>query len=353
MSDNTNIRFLLGSNTKRGFVSLFDELKDPIDSKRLYIIKGGPGSGKSSLMKRIIKLLESKNHNLEFFHCASDPKSLDAFIDHDAKIAMMDGTAPHIMEPSYPGAYDNIINMADCWDNDKLIKNKVNIIKLSDTISSYHRMATSSILAATALLDNNMQIANNYINHDRVNDFVAGFIKKLDGCKVGKEKKRLLSAVSVEETVFFCDTISELASTLYILPDIWGAASNLILLRISQIAASMNLERIICYCSIRTPDKIDHIIFPSKGIAITTANDFHSTKDSKQHVIEDLMLSIPKTEHDQMHLHLNTAKDLINTATNHIKMAKLLHDDLESYYIEAMDFSKVDIIYDKIVKEIK
>lgn len=352
MTDKKNIRFLLGSNTKRGFVSLFDELKDPMNGKILYIIKGGPGSGKSSLMKRIIKSMESQDHNIEFFHCSSDPDSLDAFIDHDAKIAMVDGTAPHTMDPDYPGAYDNIVNMADCWDSNKLAENKSEIIKLSKTISSCHRMATSCITAAAALLDNNMQMAKAYINHDAVNNFISGFLKELDGCKTGKEKRRLLSAVSVGRVVFFGDTIPQLASVIYVLPDEWGAVSDLILSRINHAAALMNLDRITCYCSIRTPDKIDHIIFPSKGIAVTTANEFHRERDISRHVVNDLMLDIPKTELELMSLHLKKAKDLTDTACDHVKRAKMLHDDLEAYYIDAMDFSKVDTIYEKILKEI-
>lgn len=352
MSVHNNIRFLLGSNTKRGFVPLFDELRDPIKGKRLYILKGGPGSGKSSLMKRVAKTLEDKNHSMEYIHCASDPNSLDAFIDHDGGIAMVDGTAPHIMDPKYPGAYDIIINMADCWDNISLQKNKEEIIPLSDTISKCHQMATSCITAATALLDNNMQIANAFVNHDLVNANVQRILKELKGSKIGKEKKRLLSAVSVGETVFFEETITNLTSTQYMIPDNWGVASNYLLSRIHQAALTLGLDMITCYCSLRTPDKIDHLIFPSAGIAITTNNDFHTTKAGKYETIDDLMNPIPKMEKDQMTSHLKMAKELIDSASKHIKRAKLLHDDLEAFYIKAMDFSKVDLIYEQILKEI-
>lgn len=352
MSSSKNIRFLLGSNTKRGFVPLFDELRNPLGGKRLYIIKGGPGSGKSSLMKKIIKTLSERNNNLEYIHCASDPKSLDAFIDYDANIAMVDGTAPHIMEPKYPGAYDTIINMADCWDNYKLIKNKKEIISLTDTISSCHIMATSYIKAAAALLDHNMQSATAYINHNTVNAFITDLIQKLYETKRGKAKKRLLSAVSVGETVFFSDTITELASDIYVLSDNWGAASNLILSRINDIAAYLGFERIICYCSIRTPDKIDHIIFPYAGIAVTTSNDFHKIKNASVTAVDGIMNKIPEFLDEHMSLNLKNAKDLIDIAAKQIKKAKLLHDDLEAFYIEAMDFSKVDIIFEKIINEL-
>ncbi len=352
MQDKSSIRFFLGSNTKRGFISLFDELKDPFGSNKLYIIKGGPGSGKSSLMKKIIKVLERKNHNIEYFHCASDPNSLDAFLDHDLKIAMVDGTAPHVMDPDYPGAYDNIINMAECWDTGKLTENKSKIINLNNTISSCHRMATACITAATALLDNNMQTAKAYVNHDAINSFTDSFINLLNGCKTGREKKRLISAASVGKVVFFGDTINQLASDIYVLLDECGAASDLILSKINQAAAFMKLERITCYCSFRTPEKIDHIIFPSKSIAVTTSNNFHESKDLGKVNATDFMIEIPKSVQEQMALHLKKARELTDIACEHIKRAKIMHDELEAYYIEAMDFSKVDAIYDKIKKDI-
>lgn len=352
MSDKQNIKFLLASNTKVGFVPLFDELRQPINCKKLYILKGGPGSGKSTLMKRVLRVLEDKNHLIEYIHCASDPGSLDAFIDYDTGVAMVDGTAPHIMDPKYPGAYDVIINMADCWDDSLLIQNKKEIIPLSDFISTCHQMATSCISSAAALLDCNMCLAKPYVQYDTVYNFIAKLVKRLDGSKTGKEKKRLLSAVSVGETVFFSETIEALSKSIYIIPDIWGAASHILLSELHRTTSILGLEQIVCYCSIRTPDKIDHIIYPSSGIAVSTANSFHAIKDKKHIIIPDPMDTIPNTIQEQMSLHLNKAKELIGMACGHIKRAKLLHDDLEAFYVKAMDFSKVDLIFDKIINQI-
>lgn len=352
MSENKRIKFLLGSNTKRGFVPLFDELRDPIDGKRLYIIKGGPGSGKSSLMRKVLKVLEGNKHSIEYFHCASDPGSLDAFIDHDTGIAMVDGTAPHLMDPRYPGAYDIIINMADCWDDVALLEVKNEIIPLSDTISTCHQLASSCISSAAALLDNNMTIAKAYVNYGSINDFIFKLMKKLQGSKKGRIKKRLLSAVSVGETVFFDETIELLSKDIYVIPDMWGAASDGLLSELHRATSLLGLEQIVCYCSIRTPDKIDHIIFPSVGITVTTANYFHNIKDNKNNITPDFMEAMPSYIQEQMALHLNKSKELIDMASDHIKKAKLLHDDLEAFYVKAMDFSKVEPIYNRIMSEI-
>lgn len=89
------IDFFLGANSPQGFASYFDELSDINRGYRSYIIKGGPGSGKSSMMKHTIPVLENDNTLIERIHCSSDPNSLDGVIFYDSKISIVDGTAPH------------------------------------------------------------------------------------------------------------------------------------------------------------------------------------------------------------------------------------------------------------------
>ena len=45
--------YFLGANSKDGFASLMDQLISPADARAIYILKGGPGCGKSSLMKKV------------------------------------------------------------------------------------------------------------------------------------------------------------------------------------------------------------------------------------------------------------------------------------------------------------
>ena len=47
------IQYFLGANSPRGFYSLYDELIDADAARAVYILKGGPGCGKSTLMRRV------------------------------------------------------------------------------------------------------------------------------------------------------------------------------------------------------------------------------------------------------------------------------------------------------------
>ena len=51
------------ANTEKGFCSYFDELIHDEKLKRVYLIKGGPGCGKSTLMKKIADKFENGGEN--------------------------------------------------------------------------------------------------------------------------------------------------------------------------------------------------------------------------------------------------------------------------------------------------
>ena len=96
--------FLAGGNTAQGFYSCFDAILPRAQQKRMYYLKGGPGVGKSTLMKRFAKAAEEKGIEAEYFHCSSDPDSLDGIIDETLSCAIIDATAPHAYDPPLPGA---------------------------------------------------------------------------------------------------------------------------------------------------------------------------------------------------------------------------------------------------------
>ena len=48
-----NQSYFLGSSGRNGFFSLFNQLTPKIDGQYTFLIKGGPGTGKSSFMRKI------------------------------------------------------------------------------------------------------------------------------------------------------------------------------------------------------------------------------------------------------------------------------------------------------------
>lgn len=89
-----NIQYFLGGNTPTGFFSLYHQLSDPARIRALYIIKGGPGSGKSTFMRRVERHAQAAGLETAQVLCSGDPDSLDAVLIPRLGAALVDGTAP-------------------------------------------------------------------------------------------------------------------------------------------------------------------------------------------------------------------------------------------------------------------
>lgn len=99
MTSLPHIQYFLGANAPIGFYSLYPELIRPETARAVYILKGGPGCGKSTLMRRVGARMEEAGLACEYILCSGDPDSLDALLLPELGVALVDGTAPHGMAP--------------------------------------------------------------------------------------------------------------------------------------------------------------------------------------------------------------------------------------------------------------
>ncbi len=84
-----------GGNTSQGFFSYYDYILRQEEATRIICIKGGPGVGKSTFMKKIGEEMQDRGYEVEYMHCSSDNYSLDGVVIPTIKVALLDGTAPH------------------------------------------------------------------------------------------------------------------------------------------------------------------------------------------------------------------------------------------------------------------
>ena len=348
MEMSNDIRFFLGANSPSGFISNFNQLERGSAGWRMYVIKGGPGSGKSTLMKKVAAAMEDEGHRLERIPCPSDPDSLDAIIDYDAQLAMADGTAPHVIEAKYPGAYETIVNTASAWDENILQKRRKEIMEVSGIISRHHGRCTAYLAGAGALLEGNRRLAAANLNRLAITDLARTLAEPWpQRQRQAVEETRLLSAISVGHVHFHQGTIMRLAHTIYTIEDPYGAAAHVLLEELRFRAIDRGLTFYACPCSMVNPGKWEHLILPEIGVAFTTANRFHRGEWSGDQVktIDARELMRPSGlagDLGPMEEALDQAAVLVDQAALSVKRAKDLHDVLEAEYVAAIDFDMLN-----------
>jgi hypothetical protein len=96
----TMVKRLFGTNTKDGVVNVVPELLAALSTK--YFLKGRAGTGKSTLMKKIMAGCLEHGYDVELYHCSFDPKSVDMVLVRDLSFCIFDSTDPHEFFPNGP-----------------------------------------------------------------------------------------------------------------------------------------------------------------------------------------------------------------------------------------------------------
>jgi len=91
----------LGASTSRGLEDCVSSVTDEIPQR--IFLKGGPGSGKSALLKKLSVSASSKGLDHDDYHSSLDSHSLDMLVVPAAEICWIDAAEPYGFEPSRPG----------------------------------------------------------------------------------------------------------------------------------------------------------------------------------------------------------------------------------------------------------
>lgn len=352
------LRFFLGANTPQGFVSRFDHLTDKTDGWRTLIIKGGPGSGKSTMLKKIASAMPDEE--LELIHCSSDFDSLDAVICPGRRLAVADGTAPHLLEPKYPGAAESIIDISACWDEDALYACREDITGLFRSCSRCHEHCCRFLSAAASLIGDTYRLALEAVNTAKLSAYCARLCErefKPIPERTGHESIRFLTAVTNKGISAHTDTAKSVCDRIYLISDDYGAVSRLILSHARAAALRAGYDVVSCYCPLSPYEKLEQLFIPRLRLGFMTSNRFHDFTESidPYRIVNSRRFSDPaklKANKKRITFNRKAAAQMIEQAAALLCEAKQLHDELESYYTSATDFKKVDELTRKVLERV-
>lgn len=347
--------YFAGGNTGVGFYSFYEQVVGTA-ANHLYILKGGPGTGKSTFMRKIGEELSALGYNLEYLHCSSDHNSLDGLLIPALQTAFIDGTAPHTIDPVHPGVVDEIINLGGYWDRKGLKANQERIIETGKKKKACFERAYVYLNAALAVYRNWRKTNYSCLNEQAWLTTMHELKEEVfTHCpptgKKGRLRHLFASAITADGPVHFLDSIGSGASRLYIMDGPPGSGRAEILKRLVAEAVDRGLDAEVFHCAL-DPAKYEHLWLPAIKTAILSSTWPHKylPAERSRYIETGAFLN------NQQKLFNDTLKesrlvflDLWERSINWLSKAKKLHDELEQLYVVSMDFNQVTQIRNEIL----
>ena len=356
MPTEPQVRFYLGANSPAGFYSLYDELIDPLEAESIFILKGGAGCGKSTYMRQVARRAEEKGLPVEYIPCSGDPDSLDAVILPEQKSAIVDGTAPHVVEPEFPGAVERYVNLGDCYDYKELSKKREEIVAAMAGYKACYAQAYRCLTAAEEVTKTLRERVYGEHIEEKLVKRARGILKREIHRREGRDgrvTRRFLSAVTHKGLLCEYETVEKLCKRVYELDDTWGLAHSLLSVLLRGAAAA-GWDAIACPSPV-DPSRLEHLILPQLSLGfVTSTPQMRWDRRAYRRIHLDAMAdqSVLRGERARLRFGRKIAASLQEEAVSSLAQAKEMHDRLEGIYNPFVDFGKVRRMADEAAAEL-
>ena len=352
-----HIQYFLGANSPSGFYSLYSELIQPEQARAVYILKGGPGCGKSTLMRQVGRRMEEAGIPGEFILCSGDPDSLDALVLPQLGVALVDGTAPHVVEPKYPGAVERYVNLGDCYDTRALAPLRDSIRQAMSGYKGCYQRAYRC-LGASAEIYEDMRTAllSDALTEKlakRARGILSRELRRKKGAASGQVKQRFLGAVTHKGPLCLFGTADAQCARVYELADSYGLAHEL-LLHLLAGAVAGGYDVVACPDPM-APDRLAHLLVPEQGLAFLSSSSqlpYPGTPFRRIRLDAAADQTLLRRTRPRLHFARKVSRALLEEGVDSLAQAKAIHDDLEAIYNPHVDFDRVHQLARSIGDEI-
>lgn len=329
--------FFAGANTGAGFAGEYDRIADERKNSRVWILKGGSGTGKSTLIRKIADAAEETGHRCVRYLCSSDPDSLDAAVV-DGKFVILDGTAPHVREMEYPGAVSEIVYVGKYWKRELLEERREEIIRLTKAKKDAYTAGYKVLSALSGLEAETYRTAETLLDPDKMRRWIGRLLKGVPkGERTGETETCRSWAVSMSGAVR-TDGLAQAAEYHWLVEDTCETAPCFF----SLLARMCREERVpVCLSLHPVNDRVVEVFIPPLSLHLSLAAG-KSAPDKTICMNRFLQKELPAGRKGEIHLSARCMTELLDMACGHFREAGEHHSALEEIYKGTMDFSQLN-----------
>ena len=327
--------YFYGANSKDGFRPTPD-VTDEKTCRSVIYIKGGPGTGKSTLLRRFAVAAGKIGYSLKYYYCSSDPSSLDGVVASrgDEKVAVFDATAPHNADPVYPGAISSVFDLSQFWDGKALVAERERIVELTDEKRDYFGKSYACLKAAHEVSLALSALSSDCTDKEKLFKFAKRIAARHK--QSGDARRVILSSLSMKGAIRF-ETLREKAKHIYTVSDPFGVSR----ITLDAIAHELTANGVGFISSLSPLD--------GSAEEILTSNDktLYTLFPGGVNINAGRFASCDASAHRARFRFLKKCRiALANEALSYLSSASSPHFELEKIYSSAMDFEAATAAFD-------
>ena len=337
------------ANSGKGFQSFYPSVFEGKEIQKRYILKGGPGTGKSSFLRGVAQDAEHRGERVEEYRCSSDPSSLDGVVI-DGKIALIDGTAPHLADAELPGVRDEIVNLGVFWDAEKLSTFYNEIVAYGALKSNAYRRGYRYLSAAMEVDAACASLVFGSVREEKLRDSARRMLAPIPDEGGASIKAGLADSIGMRGRVRL-DSYEKEAKKLYVIDDYYGTGT----LFLSAVIAEGERKGLSMRVSYRpvNPELPDAVLFLGSGVAFVLGEHTEREPDGwvnmKRFVDADRLAPV-KLEYRASR---RISEALVESAIEALREAGRYHMELERIYSSCMDFDAEKLFLTEFCRKIQ
>lgn len=339
----------LAANGYSGFRSHYGDVFTHHGFDRILVIKGGPGTGKSRTMRHVARAAEAAGAQCRYIYCSSDPDSLDAIVltKNGRRVALLDGTTPHVRDAELPGAVDELLNLGQLWDTYALTAARKDILALSEKKAGAYRRAYRYLALAGGVDSYRRTLLSDATDTEKLRRAAGRELRLMRISSTPREEVAYLSAFGMTGAVRL-PVPGDSPRVVSVSDDLGAGYLYLNVLR--DILREEGLYRYALFPSCFDEDLTEALYLPDSNIVFvkSRASEAERTVNIKR------FLLAPEVAKCRRELRLLSAAydRFVGEARAALSAVKEHHFALEGIYGAAMDFGALDAYVDALIPRV-
>ncbi len=352
MNNRGKTRYIFtSSHTSQGFYTFIPELVNGLG--KVYILKGAPGSGKSTFIRLLGEVISQQGYDIEFWVSALDPVTPDGVFIPLLNAAVINGSLPRPIDPKYPGIRESIINLEEYWDNSIVEQKYGEIIKQVDQTNIFQDQAINILKEASRAKEEIRQANSAHLNIEKIEGLTKDLSTEIMDNRPG-EKHYFAGVITGDGLVDYINELSADCKKRYIFKGPSGSGKSTVIYKLAREAKKKGYFLEFYHCGLEV-DYLIMVVIRNLQLALIEAG--HIEVGTRQgDVTVDMTRYMEGYDTDQVAVNNNELyrqfEALLLQAQRELENAYQANREVKKIYTSAMDFERLDQKREQIAAEL-